>query len=121
MLTTVQDLLASDLDAQRLALQERSKLDLAFFCREVLGFKDMNAEHEALCAFLQDEPAKVKLMLMPRYTFKSSIITIGHTLWLLLTDPNARLLLYSDATEKAEGFLSGIKAHITGSIQGSLF
>src|SRR3990167_2683544 len=81
-------------------LQEKSKLSLRYFCREVLGYKDMNAEHEALCEYLQHDPARVKLMLMPRYTFKSSIITIGHTLWLLLVDPNEKVLLYSDSTEK---------------------
>ena len=102
-------------------LAERGKVDFRFFCRELLGFKEMNAEHDALCEFLQEEPAPVKLMLMPRYTFKSSIITIGHTLWTLVNDPNARLLLYSDATEKAEGFLLGIKAHLTGSVPRSLF
>lgn len=111
----------TDLDYSCLFLQEQSKQSLRYFCRELLGFKDMNVEHEALCEFLQFNPAPIKLMLMPRYTFKSSIITIGHSLWLLLKNPNERILLYSDATEKAEGFLSGIKNHITGAIQGSLF
>lgn len=102
-------------------LQEKGKADLRFFCRDILGFKDMNKEHDALCEFLQHDPARTKLMLMPRYTFKSSIITIGHSLWRLANDPNQRLLLYSDATEKAEGFLLGIKNHLLGLIQGSLF
>ena len=114
-------LLDTDPDAQRIWAQEKGRADFAWFCRHLLGFKDMNQEHDALCDFLQDDPAPIKLMLMPRYTFKSSIITIGHTLWLLVTDPNQRLLLYSDATEKAEGFLSGIKHHLLGMVEGSLF
>lgn len=118
---TLQGLLYENLAAQTTFLQEQTRACLDCFCRVVLGFTDMNAEHDALCDFLQHDPATIKLMLMPRYTFKSSIITIGHTLWLLANDPNARLLLYSDATEKAEGFLTGIKAHITGAIPGSLF
>lgn len=106
---------------QKVFLQEKSKISLRYFCRNILGYKDMNAEHDALCDYLQFDDAKVKLMLMPRYTFKSSIITIGHTLWLLANDPNERVLIYSDATDKAEGFLLGIKNHIEGKVSGSLF
>jgi predicted phage terminase large subunit-like protein len=106
---------------QKAFLQEKGKFSFRYFCRAILGYSDMNAEHDALCEYLQHDPAKIKLMLMPRYTFKSSIITIGHTLWLLANDPNERILLYSDATEKAEGFLLGIKNHIHGQVSGSLF
>lgn len=95
-------------------LTVQCKRDFAFFCRRILGYADMNAEHDALCEFLQQSPARVKLILMPRYTFKSSIVTIGQSLWRLLNDPNERILLCSDAAEKAEGFLLGIKNHILG-------
>lgn len=105
----------------RTFLQEKAKLDLRYFCRIILGFTDMNAEHDALCDFLQHDRATTKLILMPRYTFKSSICTIGHTLWLLLRDPNERVLLASDATEKAEGFLLGIKNHLLGLSHTSKF
>ena len=101
--------------------RERAKRSLAYFCRIILGFRDMNAEHDALCEFLQHDPAPVRLILMPKGTFKSSIATIGDTLWVLTQQPNARILLYSDATEKAEGFLTGIKHHIQGAIQHSFF
>lgn len=102
-------------------LQEQAKQDHRFFCRNIMGFKDMNAEHDALCEYLQYDPAPVRMILMPRGTFKSSVATVGDSLWTLANDPNERLLLYSDATEKAEGFLTGIKHHILGAIQGSLF
>ena len=105
----------------RVFIQEKSKLSFSYFCRDVLGYKDMNAEHEALCEYLQHDPAPVRLVLMPRGTFKSFIGTIGHTLWLLANDPNASILIYSDATEKAEGFLTDIKNHIQGQVQGSRF
>ena len=94
---------------------------LRLFCREILHYTDMNAEHDALCEFLQEHPARTKLILMPRYTFKSSIVTMGHSLWLLLRDANERILLCSDAAEKAEGFLLGIKNHILGLTSGGDF
>lgn len=102
-------------------LQEKSKANFFWFCKKILGYEDLNAEHEALCEFLQYDPAKTKLMLMPRYTFKSSIITIGHSLWRLVCNPNEKIIFYSDANEKAEGFLAGVKHHILGNIDKSLF
>ena len=98
----------------RVYLQELPKRSFLYFCRHILGYADLNAEHEALCDFVQYEPATTRLILMPRYTFKSSIVTIAKNLWRLLCDPNEKLLIYSDSTEKAEGFLTGIKNHILG-------
>lgn len=106
---------------QQYFLQEKSKLSFSYFCRNILGYADMNKEHEALCEYLQHDPAPTRLILMPRGTFKSFIGTIGHTLWLLANNPNMSTLIYSDSTEKAEGFLTDIKNHIQGSITGSLF
>ena len=102
--------------------QEQARQDGLFkFCRDVLGYTDMNAEHEALCEYLQYDQSPIRLMLMPRYTFKSSIATIGDTLYQLAHHPNQRFLFYSDSTEKAEGFLLGVKAHILGQVPGSTF
>ena len=96
------------------------KDDLYKFCVEVLGYKDMNPEHLALCQFLQGE-GNSKLVLMPRYTFKSSICTIGYSLWSLLKNQNLRILIYSDAATKAQGFLRSIKDHIEGQVSKSEF
>lgn len=106
---------------QQAFLQEKCRQSFRYFCREVMGYKDMNAEHDALCDYLQFDPAPNRLILMPRGTFKSFIGTMAHTLWLLANDPNMSILIYSDSTEKAEGFLTDIKNHMQGSIQGSLF
>ena len=105
----------------RVYLQELAKHDLTYFCREVLGYAELNREHHALCDFLQHDPSLVKLILMPRYSFKSSVSTIGYVLWRLLKTPNERWLIYSDSTEKAEGFLVGIKNHILGLSTSSKF
>lgn len=57
---------------------------------------------------------KQVLILMPRGTFKSSIITIGFTLQYLLNDPNARILIDSETYGKAKNFLAEIKGHLEG-------
>ena len=57
------------------------------------------------------------LLLMPRGTFKSSVVTIGFTLQYILNDPNARILIDSETFSKAKAFLSEIKGHLQGNEQ----
>lgn len=52
------------------------------------------------------------LVMMPRGTFKSSIVTIGFTLQYILNDPNARVLIDSETYGKAKNFLAEIKGHL---------
>jgi len=94
--------------------------DFYKFCYEVLGYKDMNSEHRELCSFIVSR-GLYKLVLMPRFTFKSCIATVGYTLWRLAKDYNYRVLIYSDAATKAEGFLGAIKNHISGKVANSRF
>lgn len=94
--------------------------DLSVFCRDFLGYKDLNSQHEDLGDFLL-KGRKFKLVLMPRYSFKSCICTVGYSLRKLIFNPNLRILIYSDATTKAEGFLTSIKNHIEGKVMGSDF
>lgn len=94
--------------------------DFHGFCYNILGYKDLNNIHQDLCSFLVDD-GLFKLILMPRYTFKSSIATIGYCLFNLVREPNTRILIYSDASTKAEGFLTSIKAHIEGKVSGSVW
>src|SRR3990172_6137156 len=94
--------------------------DYHFFAQMVLGHVDMNDEHLDLCRFLEKD-SKSKLILMPRYTFKSCIITQGCTLWKLLHNPDNRILIYSDSATKAQNFLLGIKNHIEGKTGRSRF
>jgi len=42
-------------------------------------------------------------------------------LWRLLKNPNERILIYSDASTKAQGFLTSIKSHLEGTVEKSYF
>lgn len=97
----------------------RESLQFSEFLYE-LGYKDLNGVHRDLCKFL-DAPGLFKLVLMPRYTFKSSICSVGFSLYKLNKDRNLRILIYSDANTKSEGFLSSVKDHIEGKVDGSNF
>lgn len=102
--------------------------DFLFFVTEVLGYKEdkslgfhnLTETHLELCKFIQDSGTS-KLVLMPRYSFKSGLVTVGYSLWQLVKNPNTRILIYSDSATKAQGFLQGIKNHVEGTAPNSKF
>ena len=103
--------------------------DFFYFCREILGYKkddtyeykDLTPTHGELARFLESQERKSKIILMPRYSFKSGMVTVGWTLWRLVLNPNLRILIYSDQATKAQGFLRGVKNHIEGRSPNSKF
>lgn len=54
------------------------------------------------------------LLLMPRGTFKSSVVTIGFTLQMILNNQDIRILIDSETFAKAKAFLMEIKGHLEG-------
>lgn len=63
----------------------------------------------------QFDPNRNKLLiLMPRGTFKSSLVTIGFTLQYILNNPDARILIDSETYSKSKNFLAEIKGHLEG-------
>lgn len=53
-----------------------------------------------------------KLVLLPRGHVKSNIITVAYTLWCILLDQDARILIASHKDKDAKKFLRTIKMHI---------
>ena len=89
--------------------------DFYAFNRDVLGWPDIYEPlHKKVCDFVQDNVRKKKLLiLLPRGSFKSSIITIGYTLWRIAQDPKVRIMITNAVFPMACQFLSQIKAHLT--------
>ncbi len=112
----------------------RCKTDLYFLAKEILGYHKMEPHvHQELCDYttsiLPNSPEELKtrlqathadfdptknllLLLMPRGTFKSSVVTIGFALQFLLNEPNARILLDSETFSKSKAFLREIQDHL---------
>jgi predicted phage terminase large subunit-like protein len=112
--------------AQQLAL--KCKTDLYYLCKTVLGYAKMEPHvHQELCDYTTSilpaaskvpespdfDPTKnLLLLLMPRGTFKSSVVTIGFTLQFILNEPNARILIDSETFGKSKAFLREIIDHL---------
>lgn len=93
---------------------EREKcLDsLYYLTKEVLGYKDLELSfHGPLCQAIQNyTPGSLRrLWLWARGHFKTTIITIAHTIQLLLRDPNLRILIASNKLDNAKEMLTAIK------------
>ena len=54
------------------------------------------------------------LLMMPRGTFKSSVVTIGFSLQYILNDANCRILVDSETFSKCNAFMAEIKGHLEG-------
>ncbi len=89
--------------------RERAKIDLYFLCKFVLGFEDLVPEtHAPLCEFISG-PEKWKLLVGSRGILKTSICTIGHTIQLILQDPNSRILIMQANEITAKGTVGQIR------------
>jgi predicted phage terminase large subunit-like protein len=84
------------------------------FNRDILKWPDLYEPlHRPICDFVQKyAPDRKLLMLLPRGTFKSSVITVGYSLWRIVKSPMERILIANATYPMATSFLSQIKNHL---------
>lgn len=109
-------------DDLRIQLRKQAEDSLYFFCKAVLGFKDLSPDlHMRLCTFLEkksfaknsDELEKFdKLVELSRGHLKTTICTVGYTLWRLCRNRNIRILLVMNTATNASQKLGEISGHI---------
>ena len=92
--------------------RRRGLKDFNYFCKRILGYQDMADMHKELCTFVTGK-GKRKLILEPRGSFKSSVVTIGYPLWRHLHDPNIRILIDSEEFGKSKAFMRELRDHVT--------
>lgn len=93
--------------------------DLWFFVREVVGVGVAEEEpHGALCRWLQrPTPFGRRLVLMPRGSLKTTLVSQAYVLWRIARDPNIRVLLDSEVRANAKSFARVIRSHIEGGVR----
>jgi len=97
------------MSTQKREIKEYARQNLFFFSKEILGY-DLRDFHEDWCKALQTYP-KI-LLLAPRNSFKSTVVSISYPLWLLVNDSNFRIFIRSSTDALAKSFLREIKGHI---------
>lgn len=84
------------------------------FNRDVLGWPDIYEPlHRKVSDFITENVDKKKLLLLlPRGTFKSSIVTVGYSLYRIARNPEERILIANATRPMAIQFLGQIKKHL---------
>lgn len=100
----------------REVLADCGKRSLYFLVKAILGYSALTLRtHKPICDVIQDTTRKRVLVLLPRGCFKTTIGTIGFIIWLLINDPNRRIILANQTTRNAERMLLEIEQHLQGS------
>lgn len=107
--------LAKDEEGARAFIANFCRFDLASLIF-MLGYRDIGAFHiDQINALSQvweitDRPSR-RLWLWSRGFFKTSLITESHSIYLIINNPNIRILLVSNTISVAEDILRNIKNH----------
>lgn len=87
----------------------RASGDLYTFAT-ILGFTKVRpGAHGPVCTFINHNPARFKLIMMPRDHFKTSLVTISGSLQKIVQNPEHRLLIANENATNAERFLRAIR------------
>lgn len=77
------------------------------------GRVKLGAVHRQMCDFVDKNPDRQKILLIPRGHLKSSLITIGKSLQWIAENPSVRILIANATYSMATAFLTVIKRHLT--------
>lgn len=93
--------------------RQLARMDLKYLCTKILGFDQWDTLHDELIAWLKTSTRRFKMILMPRETFKSSIITVALSIQEILKNPNVTILYSSAVLSNSESFLLKTKDYLT--------
>jgi hypothetical protein len=99
-------------DTMRYFLKETYKTSLYHTAKVLLGYQDVNRRtHGAILELLQNSSQR-KLICVPRGCLKSSLACVAYPIWLLINNPDLRILIDSELYTNSSTFLREIKSHL---------
>lgn len=94
------------------AIRQAYKDSLYHTAKNLLGYRDIVPHAHAPIVQALEVETKRKLICVPRGTFKSSITSVAYPIWLLMNNPNLRVMLDSELYTNSKNFLREIKGHL---------
>lgn len=92
--------------------REKYRKSLYALCKDLLDYKDVNAStHGNIINALECDSTR-KLICVPRGCLKSSIACVAYPIWLLINNPNLRILIDSELYTNSKTFLREIRGHL---------
>jgi hypothetical protein len=99
--------------SERKALFKKIKVEALkqslFMLAKFIGYKDITKYTHGDMIKALESPKKRKLIVMPRGSLKSSVSCVAYPIWLLIKNPNLRILLDSEVYSNAKNFLREIR------------
>jgi phage terminase large subunit-like protein len=100
------------LDGIDSAVQQRGLIDPFFFIRDILGYKDITENlHGEMIDFVLSHEGEECSALIPRFHFKTSVISVGLSLWKIVKNPNIRILIVNKIMGNAVKIAVEIRTH----------
>lgn len=90
-------------------------------CYALLGFKDVTQRTHGEIIDCLESDSRRKLICVPRGCLKSSIASVAFPIWLLINNPNLRILIDSELYTNSSNFLREIRQHLESPLMTSLF
>lgn len=87
----------------------------------LLGNKDINENTHGDIIRCLESPSKRKLICVPRGCLKSTIACVAYPIWLLINNPDLRILIDSEIYSNSKNFLREIKQHLESEYVTKLF
>lgn len=93
-------------------LADQYRKSLYLTCKDLLEYPDITERtHGGIINALESE-SKRKLICVPRGCFKSSIGVVGYSIWLLINNPNLRILIDSEIYDNSKNFIREIRGKL---------
>lgn len=89
--------------------------------KHLLGYRDVTMRTHGEVFRCLEARSKRKLIVLPRGCFKSSICSVSYPIWLLIRDPNIRILLDSELYSNSKNLLREIRQHLLRKEMGELW
>ncbi len=106
MIDTIDD------DILKEAIQDCFKASLFHVAKKLCNYKDITEKTHLPIIRTLEGPATRKLICVPRGTLKSSLCSVAYPIWLMLNNPNIRILIDSELYANSVTFLREIKGHL---------
>lgn len=105
------------LDAER----ELYRSSLFHTAKFLLGNKDVTERTHGEIIDCLESPSKRKLICVPRGCLKSTIACVAYPIWLLINNPNLRILIDSELYTNSKNFIRQIKAYLESPMVTNVF
>lgn len=88
--------------------------DLYATVKDLLGYDLMDWSTHKEMIWALEAPTLNKIICVPRGCFKSTVALVGYSIWLLIRNPNLRILIDTELFTNSKTYMREIKAHLTG-------